>query len=242
MKKEYGVKHNEMVIDKPYNERIKVKKINKPLVFCLAIIPAILALWHLVFGGGHIGLMIAVVYLTFMTDMIVVQTIQEAFLNKRVFAFPILFSLVLGMITIVFWLFYLNVFKDGLDAGGILCIVLTAVVGIGIMAGYILFCFVRTVKREQNACTLRIGAVCIGNEASVVNRFVDNAARERIERNTSVAYGDDDMITIYTPVFRFELNGATYQSKPNLASNKKYEEGKEYQIFVNPKNPAEIRL
>lgn len=90
MKKEIFYKHTEVVVDKAYEERVKVDKINIPLTLGLCVLPWLFALWSVVANGSDFRFMFVVAYLTFMFSMQVVKTGQEIALNKRVFLTPIL--------------------------------------------------------------------------------------------------------------------------------------------------------
>lgn len=241
MKKEV-YKHYGTVVDKEYNKRKKVVKPNMPITLLLCVPFLLLALWRLG-NGGHFLFMFVVMYVTFIANMFIVKAIQECILNKRAYLTDVIILGCFASILLALWLFYLGALDGLSNAGKMFVLVGSVFGGVGIIIVYALIRFLITRGKERDACTLSVTAQCVGYEGKTIRRYVDNSARAKRERRLSPAYGDDEYVTVYTPIFRFTLDGVEYNSKPNFETNaKKFEEGVCYDIFVNPNDPTEIRV
>lgn len=241
MKKEIVSYHYEVVVDKAYNERKKVTKPKVSVAILLSVLPLLVGFWR-VANGGHFGLLFAVMYVTFIANLFLVQSVQEFILNKRVFFSAILTSSIIYIIALAFWLYFLGVFGDEGSGGAVLSLVVIFILSVAAVVGYGLIRLLIMKKKEHDVCSVRLEAVCVGNLEQVVNRYVDNTVDGRRSRRLSVAYGDDEKITIYTPIFGYEFGGQYWEKSPTFASSKKYERGRWYVIYVNPNNPTEIRV
>lgn len=242
MKKELFHYHYEKVIDKPYNERQKVKFPNIFVALGLSFISSILAVGIWLFGDGNFLALGVLLYMNFMTCIMLTHTVQEAILNKRVFAFPIIFDIVMLVVTGGIWLVFINPFSN-FSVVSFIAIAVVLFITVVVFGIYILVAWLLSIRKERGDCKLKVRAVCIGFSAECVDRFVDNFGYSRYERAVSVAYGESEQVMVYTPIFKFILNGIEYKVQSNFKSNvKKFTEGKVYDIYVNPSNPTECRV
>lgn len=238
IKKELYHHHYEKVIDKAYNERKKVKKPNFLVALGLSIIPNIVAIGAGIFCGGNFALLFVILYMNFMTCVMITHSIQEMLLNKRMFAWSIVFNFIMITITGLLWAFYLNFLNSFF-----LCIIIMLVITSFIFCSYLLIAWLLTLKKEKNTCTLKIKAICVGYQEELVDRYVDNNAHSKYNRATSVAYGNEEEVMVYTPIFCFMLDSVKYEAIPNFKINtKNFDVGQIYDIYINPNNPNECRV
>ena len=214
MKENLQDKHFEMVIDKAYNQRKKVK-VKSPLIILLSLAPWLKVFDHWVeHDDASNGLMILLFCFIYYSDLLIVNIIKETWVNKRLYAFTFngLF-IVIGAFTFLAALIYI-------------------IVGV-----------IRTKNQEKVKCDTMVQAMCIGYNTREVNRFVDNSWEKNYERGASVAYGDSDTVVIHIPVFQFVWNNMTVNAMPNISTNSQnYIVGNIYNIYINPDNPSEIRI
>ena len=112
-----------------------------------------------------------------------------------------------------------------------------------IFCSYLLIAWFLTLKKEKNTCTLKIKAICVGYQEELVDRYVDNNAHSKYNRATSVAYGNEEEVMVYTPIFSFMINNVKYETIPNFKVNtKNFNVGQIYDIHINPNNPNECRV
>ena len=238
IKKELYDYHYEKVIDKTYNERKKVDKPNFLVALGLSIIPNIVAIGAGIFSGGNFALLFVILYMNFMTCVMITHSIQEMLLNKKMFAWSIVFNFIMITITGLLWLFYIKLFDSFF-----VCIIIMLAITIFIFGSYLLVAWLLTLKKEKNTCTLKIKAMCIGYEEELVDRYVDNNAYNKYNRVTSVAYGNEEEVMVYTPIFCFMLDSVKYETIPNFKINaKNFDVGQIYDIYINPNNPNECRI
>ncbi len=101
---------------------------------------------------------------------------------------------------------------------------------------------------------LIICLIGLGIGSNYMNNYMDNIKQEkRIKRYTleTEAYctqikeekqkTQHEWTTLYYPVFRYKVNGNTYEGPADTATGKnQYGRGKYYQIYVDPDNPSEF--
>ncbi len=241
MKENLQDKHFEMVIDKAYNQRKKVK-VKSPLIILLSLAPWLKVFDHWVeHDDASIGLMILLFCFIYYSNLLIVNIIKETWVNKRLYAFTFIITMVFFASTVALAIMYFG--KENLSVSGNgLFIVIGAFTFLAAII-YIAVGVIRTKHQEKTKCNTMVQAICIGYNTREVNRFVDNSWEKNYERGTSVAYGDSATVVIHTPIFQFVWNNLTINSVPNISSNSQdYLVGNVYNIYINPDNPSEIRI
>lgn len=233
MKKEIYSSHTEIVVDKEYSERKKAKVHFGRILIFLAIEFVILAINM---KNSTKALFLISMGLSWFSLISIDGTIGEYKLNKKVYPYTLLMGIVTAAGTVFSLLCYYGVIGDG-DMSPF--VVLGAVFG-ALMLSVIGYVCIRSLMNKKER-SVTVTAVCCNNLSKVEQRFVDNMHRDRIERARSVAYAGD-YVTLYTPVFRFDYKGMTYEANSNVAWTGPLPIGSVHEIRINPKKPTEISV
>lgn len=232
MKKEIYSSHTEILIDKDYNEREKAQVHFGRDLIILAIVFVILAINM---KNGTKAMFFATVFLSWFTIVMMDGLIGEYKLNKRIYPYTVLLGCVTGAVTIFSMLCYYGVFGDKFKN-----VFLVAGVFFGLMlVSVACYIGVRSLMNRKER-TVIVSAVCYDNLSEVKERYSDNMMGARSDRARSVAYAGSEYITVYTPLFRFDYNGMTYEVKSNISKDIPLAVGTVHQLRINPKNPTEV--
>lgn len=233
MKKDIYSSHTEIVIDKDYSER-KVAKVHfGRILICIAIEFIILSMN---IKNSTKDLFLISLALSWFTFICVDGMIGEYKLNKRIYPYTLLFTIVTCAGTVFALLCYYGVIGDGHVSP---VVVVGGLFG-ALFATVIIYIIVRSLMNTRER-SVTVSAVCIDNLSSVEQRFANNMHRDKIERARSVAYAGD-YVTLYTPVFRFDYNGTTYEVNSNVAWSGPLPVGSVRELRINPKKPTEISV
>ena len=241
MKKELNNHHSEMIIDPDWNQLCKNKMVldaNKKATIPLCILNIIVIIIGMFknVNDVHFGICFAYGYLCIINIIITCKYLRNMLHYKKIFPSQLVFVISFNLSILLFWLMLFNVIPFKISNMVISIVILIGGSIIGNM-----FLTLITLNKKKS-CTYKIIAICINNKSETVDRYAINTPKEKLERKRSVAYGDDEKITIYTPVFQFIFNNKEYNASPNFSKNIPYEIGKEYEIYINPSNPFEIKV
>lgn len=239
IKKELYDHRYEEVIDKPYNERIKVKP-NILLVLIISFIPNVIALIQWLDNNMSDIMLFFVIYFNVMTSLMMTSMFKEAKINKRFYVYTICMSGFILFITVMLWVISMDKFDISGSGFFVLCTMfITVIVIFGI---YIVIRRQIIKKQKETDYQQKIWAVCVFYRSEIVDRFVSNQLYDKLNRSNSVTYGSEQ-VELYTPVFKFNINGVDYLTSPNFQrSDKPWILGQPYEIYVNMDDYDECRI
>lgn len=234
MKKEIYSSHTEILIDKDYNEREKAQVHFGRDLIILAIVFVILAINM---KNGTKELFFASLALSWFSIISIDGLIGEYKLNKRIYPYTVVFGCATVAGTLFALLCYYGAFGDEFKNIFLVFGVFFAIMIVSVF-GYV--CVRSLINKKER--TVTVFAVCFDNLSEEKERYSDNMMGARSDRARSVAYAGSEYITIFTPLFRFDYNGMTYEAKSNISKDVPLPVGSVHQLKINPKNPTEISL
>ena len=240
MKKNLYDNHYERVVDKDWVELSNENKtlgFQKGVVIPLCIFEVlVLFLRFCVDDESNVCVFFFASYFSIIGTIFLNQGIRNMVHYKKVFRSQLVWVISFSIVMLLLWGSMFGVLPCRVSSVVVSVVVffLLSIAGVSVIT-------VLSFKDEK-VCNYKIIALCVDNISRVVERYTNNSSYDKVKRSSSVAYPDDEYVTVYTPVFNFMFNGIEYTAQPNFSKNTPYEVGSEYEIFVNPSNPNEIRL
>lgn len=237
-KKDLGHRHVEIMIDEAYNKRVKMKP-----NFLLSIILVIICTLIAIFTRDENAtpeFVLAITGVSFITSLFIQNMVFDIRINKRLYTPTIIFTSIFTIALIVLYALNAGIIVNiyGLNFAFVHMCCLGVFIPFSLLGILAIKTGLETTRKHQSA-NYPIKVKCV--DILIEKSRLSHNTYEAIENSLSPAYAYD-YIDVYTPTFSYNINGQDYTTVAALSTDTVYEIGKEYDAFIDLKNPKILKL